>query len=304
MKRPIAACWRPLLFGLLGLGLAALLPTCAGPNARAGAQHLVADAESIGSAAMAAAGASWAQLKIGADGVARLVGDTPSPEAAAAALAAAQQALANQTGFPGVIARFSTDSAGATLPPDPPATAPAVAAVKTLEQKPETTANAAPAPPAQPATVAAATAPAKAATPTAAAPTTSARADLETAGPLDCQRSLNAAMRANPIRFASGSATVAGVGRENFAQLAAVVAACDRHRLRVDGHTDRRGGTAFNQRLSEDRARAVVALLTAAGADARTLSAWGYGETRPLDRRATPAAHSLNRRIEITVLAP
>jgi outer membrane protein OmpA-like peptidoglycan-associated protein len=307
MNRPIAACWRPLLFGLLGLGLVSLLPTCAGPNARAGAQHLIADAEQTGAAAMAAAGFGWAGLKIGADGVARLTGQAPSPEAAAAALDAAQTALAARTGLPGVIARFASDSAPApdgaapkapdgAAPKAPDGAAPKAPLVAEAPAVAPMPAAKTPAPPAPVAAAPGQTPPPKTAP---AAPIA-----VGDGGPRDCQRALNAAMRTNPIRFASGSAAVAGVGRRNFDRLAAVVAACDSHKLRVAGHTDRRGAAAFNQRLSEDRARAVLALLVEAGADRSALSAWGYGETRPLNRRSTPAAHAVNRRIEITVLAP
>lgn len=76
--------------------------------------------------------------------------------------------------------------------------------------------------------------------------------------------------------------------------------------LLVTGHTDNVGGTAFNQRLSVQRANAVAAYLKA---DPAT-SAWpqtvaGKGETEPVVPNTTgagkddPAGRALNRRVEI-----
>lgn len=275
--RPWTACWRPLLFAGLGLGLLALAPMCAPATLKAGAAGLIAATEAKGAAALAAAGQSWARLTIDTDGVARVVGTPPRPEDAAAALAVVRTALAAETGFPGVVARFAPVTAAPTPPPSVPPTAPLVAA------------PAAPAPPPQ-------------ATPVAAADATiPPDPALLDAAPPACERAMANILRTQPIRFASGSAQAAGVGRENFRPLAAAANACDRHRLLIAGHTDDIGAASFNQRLSLARAQAVHALLIAAGVEATALDTIGYGEARPLDQRRTPAALAANRRIEILV---
>jgi outer membrane protein OmpA-like peptidoglycan-associated protein len=256
---------------------------CAAPSLQAGAAGLTARAEAKGAAALAAAGQSWARLQIDADGTARLVGLPPQPEAAAEALAAVRTALAAETGFPGVIARFAPHIAAESAAPVGAAPAPATPVPDT-----------APPAPGAPAPV-----PPKLAPPA----FTSVAPDprLVRASPRACQTALALALRGNPIRFASGRAEVAGVGRENFASLAAAAKACDRHRLQIAGHTDLRGAASFNRRLSLARARAVRALLIDAGAAAGALQAIGFGESRPLDRRRTQAAFAANRRIEIIV---
>ena len=70
-------------------------------------------------------------------------------------------------------------------------------------------------------------------------------------------------------------------------------------RLAVQGHTDNVGAPTHNQQLSEGRARAVVAALTAQGIEPIRLSASGFGPTRPLADNATEAGRAQNRRVEL-----
>lgn len=70
----------------------------------------------------------------------------------------------------------------------------------------------------------------------------------------------------------------------------------------IQGHTDDRGEEAFNLKLSEARAKAVVAYLKQQGiADAR-LSAIGYGETKPIVSNQDEVGRLKNRRVEFVVL--
>lgn len=73
--------------------------------------------------------------------------------------------------------------------------------------------------------------------------------------------------------------------------------------LRIDGHTDKRPiNTArfpSNWELSTARAIAIVKHLVVSGIPAHRLAANGFGEFQPLDPADTPAAYSINRRIEI-----
>lgn len=67
----------------------------------------------------------------------------------------------------------------------------------------------------------------------------------------------------------------------------------------IEGHTDATGEEAHNQELSERRARAVVAYLTAQGIPANQVSAIGKGESTPVGDNATPAGRQQNRRVVI-----
>lgn len=70
-------------------------------------------------------------------------------------------------------------------------------------------------------------------------------------------------------------------------------------KIEVQGHTDNVGGDAYNQTLSEARAKAIVTWLTQHGVAAGRLSAKGFGKTRPIADNATDAGRAKNRRVEI-----
>lgn len=72
-------------------------------------------------------------------------------------------------------------------------------------------------------------------------------------------------------------------------------------KVEVAGHTDSIGTEAYNQGLSERRARAVYDYLTGHGISADRLSGpTGYGETRPIDSNATADGRARNRRTELS----
>lgn len=69
----------------------------------------------------------------------------------------------------------------------------------------------------------------------------------------------------------------------------------------IVGHTDLRGSAAYNQKLSEDRANAIVAVLTKEYHVAPSrLRAIGRGLNEPLTTGTTEADHQKNRRVVIT----
>jgi len=70
-------------------------------------------------------------------------------------------------------------------------------------------------------------------------------------------------------------------------------------KIEVQGHTDNVGGDAYNQTLSEARAKAIVTWLTLHGIAADRLTAKGFGKTRPIADNATDAGRAKNRRVEI-----
>ena len=72
--------------------------------------------------------------------------------------------------------------------------------------------------------------------------------------------------------------------------------------VRIQGHADDTGDEAYNQDLSERRARAVRALLVAHGVDPERLVAEGFGELRPRDEASTFSARNQNRRVEFLIL--
>ena len=72
--------------------------------------------------------------------------------------------------------------------------------------------------------------------------------------------------------------------------------------VRFEGHTDNIGSEAYNQKLSENRAKAVMNYFIEKGIGADRLSAIGYGYTRPIASNETPAGRDKNRRVELITI--
>ena len=70
----------------------------------------------------------------------------------------------------------------------------------------------------------------------------------------------------------------------------------------VEGHTDSTGPESYNERLSQQRAQAVVDLLVNQyGIEARRLEAKGYGESQPVASNDTREGRAENRRVMATL---
>jgi len=73
-------------------------------------------------------------------------------------------------------------------------------------------------------------------------------------------------------------------------------------KIQINAHTDIRGSAAYNQRLSEGRAKAVVDYLISKGIRADRLRSRGFGEQQPLINATTEAQHQRNRRVEFEII--
>ena len=69
--------------------------------------------------------------------------------------------------------------------------------------------------------------------------------------------------------------------------------------VEIAGHTDSSGAEAYNQKLSERRAKAVRDYLVENGIDAARLSVKGYGESDPVADNASKEGRAKNRRVEM-----
>jgi uncharacterized repeat protein (TIGR01451 family)/MYXO-CTERM domain-containing protein len=69
-------------------------------------------------------------------------------------------------------------------------------------------------------------------------------------------------------------------------------------KISIEGHTDSQGSDAFNLKLSQMRAQAVMAYLVKRGVDPARLAAQGYGEDRPIADNKTAKGRAQNRRVE------
>ena len=69
--------------------------------------------------------------------------------------------------------------------------------------------------------------------------------------------------------------------------------------VQIQAHTDNRGSSAYNQQLSEKRAKSVLDYLVSKGIDSQRLVSIGLGESRPIADNATMEGRQKNRRVEI-----
>jgi len=70
----------------------------------------------------------------------------------------------------------------------------------------------------------------------------------------------------------------------------------------VYGHTDSTGSDAYNQTLSENRARTVANYLQMQGVSPSRIRSQGYGETMPVADNMTEEGRRKNRRVEIKIV--
>ena len=77
----------------------------------------------------------------------------------------------------------------------------------------------------------------------------------------------------------------------------------------IGGHTESKGADAYNQKLSERRAKAVQQYLMSHGAEISRLSKVAKGEKEPIaenmkDGKDNPEGRAINRRVELKVKQP
>ncbi|MCQ8103807.1 OmpA family protein [Methylomonas sp. SURF-2] len=67
--------------------------------------------------------------------------------------------------------------------------------------------------------------------------------------------------------------------------------------IEIQGHTDSYGSDAYNQNLSERRARSVKNELVSQGVSANRLTTVGFGESQPVETNETDEGRAYNRRV-------
>jgi OmpA-OmpF porin, OOP family len=92
---------------------------------------------------------------------------------------------------------------------------------------------------------------------------------------------------------------------ESFVELDRVVKMLEENpavEIEMSAHTDSRGSDEYNFKLSDNRARSVVAYILSKGISATRIISNGYGETKPVVPNDTDDNRQLNRRVEFTIL--
>ncbi|MGK7294482.1 MAG: OmpA family protein, partial [Candidatus Wenzhouxiangella sp. M2_3B_020] len=105
------------------------------------------------------------------------------------------------------------------------------------------------------------------------------------------------------VFFAFDSAELRPEARSELDRAAGVLEPRDEIILiEVAGHTDDIGAEAYNQELSERRARTVAEYLENRGVDRDRMKIVGYGESRPRVPNTSPENRQQNRRVVISVI--
>ena len=73
-------------------------------------------------------------------------------------------------------------------------------------------------------------------------------------------------------------------------------------KILVKGHTSSEGNDEYNQKLSENRSKAVVDYLKAKGIAQERLSFKGFGKSQPVNGNDTENSRQMNRRVEFEVI--
>lgn len=91
--------------------------------------------------------------------------------------------------------------------------------------------------------------------------------------------------------------------KSELERLLALLKEMPKLKVEISGHTDSYGSAAYNQTLSENRAKAVVEYLIEHGIEYSRLIYKGYGLTQPIATNSTDEGRQLNRRTEFKILA-
>ena len=102
--------------------------------------------------------------------------------------------------------------------------------------------------------------------------------------------------------FAFNSAVLTDAGKVRLDEGAKMLIEHGALTVEVAGHTDAVGSDAYNQKLSERRAKSVASYLESKGVDAAHLApVMGYGKSKPIATNDTAEGRAQNRRVELVV---
>lgn len=103
------------------------------------------------------------------------------------------------------------------------------------------------------------------------------------------------------ILFDVNEATLRDEAKHILAKLSGILLLMPDLKIRVEGHTDSTGGSEYNKRLSELRARSVTDFIAGQEISTDRLTAVGYGMERPVADNSTTEGRRQNRRVELVI---
>jgi len=106
----------------------------------------------------------------------------------------------------------------------------------------------------------------------------------------------------NNILFETGKAILTTGSYSELDRLAGILEDNPLMRIEISGHTDNTGSIDLNNRLSQNRAQAVVEYLVVKGINRERLEFKGYGPSQPIADNTTAEGRKVNRRVEFKIL--
>jgi OmpA-OmpF porin, OOP family len=125
--------------------------------------------------------------------------------------------------------------------------------------------------------------------------------NIEAAGPVMAKDDPKAWFNFDRLLFDTGKSTLQASSQEQLMNVAEILKAFPKVKLKIGGYTDNVGKPAANLKLSQDRANTVMAELVKLGTDKSRLAAEGYGDQFPVGDNATEEGKQANRRISVRV---
>jgi OOP family OmpA-OmpF porin len=122
--------------------------------------------------------------------------------------------------------------------------------------------------------------------------------------PEECVEMINAAITERKITFSPGSIEIETDALVTIDKVAEALRECQTVRMEIGGHTDSQGSEGMNERLSQERADAVLNAIMARRVLTANLTAKGYGESKPIADNGTEDGREANRRIEFRLILP
>lgn len=103
------------------------------------------------------------------------------------------------------------------------------------------------------------------------------------------------------IFFDTGKSTLRPESNAELDRLVKLMKDVSNLKIEIGGHTDNQGSATMNQKLSEERAIAVMNYLKSKGIAASRMTAVGYGLNKPIASNSTADGRQQNRRTEMKI---
>ena len=122
--------------------------------------------------------------------------------------------------------------------------------------------------------------------------------------PEECEARIAEIQAERKINFEPGSSTIDSNGAAIMDDIADILKECGDIRMEIGGHTDSQGREVMNERLSQERAQAVLNELRKRRVLTASFTAKGYGESQPIADNDSEDGREANRRIEFRLIRP